>query len=278
MTRNKFKAFWFSSSSLSDYKKCPKSYYFRNIYKTDDGKKISTVSPYLSLGVAVHDTLEDLAWIPSAERLSQSLVAKFDKLYSAYKGKKGGFKNDYEYEEFQENGREMIRKVEKDPRIIAKPAVRMTQDKSELPWTWLDEESDIVISGKVDWLEYTNGKINIIDFKTNKKDEEKSDSLQFHIYRLLVPKFKRYPINKAFYWYLAQDKPLVEKELPTEKESFNMLKEQCEIVKAARLASNFKCPYDGCWNCSPYERILRGEGEYIGIGGYGSHQYYLPKK
>lgn len=271
---NKYTAFWFSSSSIAKYKQCPRAYYLANVYKTKNKKKISIVSPYLSLGVAVHDTLEDLAWLPAGDRLKVFLPTKFTKIFAKYFGKKGGFKNDDHFYEFEARGLEMIENVQDNPRVLIKPAVRMLQDKNELPWMWLSEEENIIISGKVDWLNYDNGKINIYDFKTNKSASEKDDSLQFHIYRLMLPKFKKYPVDKAFYWYLAQNK-IAEKKLPTAEESLDLLMDACRMIKEARISNKMECKYNGCRECEPLEKILRGEGEYVGIGGFGAEQYYI---
>ena len=56
---DKFKAVWVSYSSISDFKKCPRAYYLKNIYKNPKtGKKIELVAPPLALGSVVHDVLE----------------------------------------------------------------------------------------------------------------------------------------------------------------------------------------------------------------------------
>ena len=61
MIQDKYSALWVSHSSIGDFIKCPRAYYLHNIYRTKDNRKINTVSPALSLGIAVHDTLENLA-------------------------------------------------------------------------------------------------------------------------------------------------------------------------------------------------------------------------
>lgn len=271
---NKYKSSWFSHSSLSDYKKCPRSYFLRNVYKTKNNKKITTVSPHLSLGVAVHDTIEDLAWIPAKERFDTNLVDKFLNIYSKFQGKAGGFTNQDEYEDFKSRGITMINMVINNPGPILKPAVRMIQDKSELPWMWLSEEEEIIACGKCDWLEYDNGNLHVIDFKTG-KSQEKSDSLQFAFYSLLVKKYKKYPLTKASYWYLFQSPNLVSVSLPSYDEAYKSVMDQALIVKEARQSKTFKCKYNGCRHCEPFEKILNGDAEYVGIGGYGSEQYLV---
>ena len=58
---DKYKAVWVSHSSMGDFLKCPRLYYLHNVYKNPKtGRKIAIVSPHMSLGVAVHNVLENL--------------------------------------------------------------------------------------------------------------------------------------------------------------------------------------------------------------------------
>lgn len=271
---NKFKAVWVSHSSLGDFKKCPRAYYLRNVYKNSNNRKISIVSPYLSLGVAVHDCLEPLAWIPAKNRFDEDLISKFNELINSFSGKKGGFKDQEQFQSFKEKGIAMLQNIIKNPGPIAKPAVRMIQDKSELPWMWLSEEEEIILSGKTDWLEYNNGNLSVYDFKTG-KSVEKDDSLQLPIYSLLVKHYKRYPLTKAFYWYIAQEASPTEKKLPDYKTAYELVLKEALKLAEARKSNNVKCPYSGCRNCDPYEKILNGEGEKLGVGSYGQELYYI---
>lgn len=271
---DKFKAIWVSHSSISDFKKCPRAYYLRNIYK-QNGRKISIASPYLSLGVAVHNCLENLAWIKKEDRLKESLINKFEKEFDKYKGKIGGFTSNEKFLEFKGRGVEMMKIITNSPGPIIRPAVRMLQDRNELPWLWLSEKDEIILCGKADWLEYDNGNISVYDFKTNASETEHDDSIQLPIYSLLVEKYKKSPLTRAFYWYIAQLPTPTEKTLPTKKESYNMVYNAAMKLAEARRANKLSCPYNGCRNCEPYERILKGEGEKLGVGEYKQELYYL---
>ena len=48
-------------------------------------------------------------------------------------------------------------------------------------------------------------------------------------------------------------------------------------VKKVRQNRQFICPRgsEGCFACSPYEKILKGEAEYVGVGGYGQDMYLI---
>ena len=77
---DKYKAVWVSHSSMGDFIKCPRAYYLHNVYKNPDtGRKITIVNPALTLGSAVHATLEALGTLPVEERLQRDLVADFEK-------------------------------------------------------------------------------------------------------------------------------------------------------------------------------------------------------
>ena len=89
MAFDKYSAVWVSHSSMGDFLKCPRAYYLHNVYKDPKTKrKISLVNPYLSLGLAVHTTLEALKNIPVEERLKRDLLSDFEKAWQA-QGAKG---------------------------------------------------------------------------------------------------------------------------------------------------------------------------------------------
>lgn len=73
----------------------------------------------------------------------------------------------------------------------------------------LTRSLNIILCGKVDWLEYLpeNDNLHIIDFKTGVHDE-KPDSLQLLIYCLLVKNLQPRKVKKISFWYLdRQDEP-----------------------------------------------------------------------
>ncbi|WP_460990051.1 PD-(D/E)XK nuclease family protein, partial [Staphylococcus aureus] len=88
----------------------------------------------------------------------------------------------------------------------------------------LDEDENIILSGKIDWVEYIEGddSIHIIDFKTGKHEEDE-ESLQLPIYTLLAKNLQKRKVAKISYWYLddANPKTIVEKEIPNEIEARN---------------------------------------------------------
>ena len=121
MPKDKYSAVWVSHSSISDYLKCPRAYYLRNVYKDPaTGHKITVTSPALTLGQVVHEVVESLSSLPAEERLKISLVKKFDPVWIKYSGKKGGFKNYTEEASYRDRGIAMLINLQENPGPIFK--------------------------------------------------------------------------------------------------------------------------------------------------------------
>jgi ATP-dependent helicase/DNAse subunit B len=266
MATDEYSATWVSHSSISDFLKCPRAYYLRNVYKNPKtGRKMAIVTPPMALGSAVHEVIESLAVLPVEERLKISLVKKLDPVWLKITGKKGGFKNHEEEMEYRERATQMLINLQEDPGPIMKKAIKI-KSKMNLPHFWLNEEDGIILCGKIDWLEYNEGSdsVHIIDFKTG-KNEEKEDSLQLPIYLLLATNTQTKDVTGASYWYLDRDDGIVDKELPDLGQSYDKVYKVAKRIQLARKINHFKCPKDGCYACRPYERILKGEGEFVGV-------------
>src|ERR1035437_8129279 len=104
MTQDKFSAVWVSHSSIGDFLKCPRLYYLHNVYKNDKGRKINITSPALSLGIAVHETLEGLSKYKVEERFLKPLEEIFEDEWKKVSGKIGGFKTEQEEKEAEARG------------------------------------------------------------------------------------------------------------------------------------------------------------------------------
>lgn len=272
---DKYKAVWVSHSSISDFLTCPRAYFLRNVYKDPlTGHKITITAPALSLGQAVHEVLERLSTLPSSERLKTDLLKKFDEAWNKIAGIKGGFKNTVQENEYKDRGVAMIKIVIKNPRFIEKKAVKIKSDIN-LPNYFLSEEDNIILCGKIDWLNYNedNDSVHIVDFKTG-KNEESSDSLQLPIYSLLVKNTQKRKVDGASYWYLETDK-VIEKKLPNENEAFEKVFEIAKRISLARKLDHFVCTKRGCVKCLPLERVLRGEAEKVGVSNTRQDIYVL---
>ena len=278
---DKYGAVWVSHSSMGDFLKCPRASYLHNVYKNPDtGRKITIVNPALSLGSAVHATLEALKLLSMEERLSHNLVADFEKEWAANaSGKKGGFTNVAEEATAKARGRLMIERVTKNPGPLANKTVRLKESDNGMPPNfYLSEEDNIILCGLIDWLEYveTDDSVRIIDFKTGKSKEDE-DSLQLPIYLLLLGALQKRRVSGAAYWYLEKNDVPTEVSLPDIAEAKDKVLALARRVKDARQNRAYECPRGsaGCFVCQPYEAILKGEAEYIGVGGYGQDAYII---
>ena len=277
MAKDKYTATWISHSSLSDFLTCPRAYFFKNVYRDPKtNHKIQLVSPPLSLGSAVHEVLESLSVLPTKNRFREPLLAKFETVWGKISGRRGGFfdiETEYRY---KERGIKMLKKVDDNPGPLMNLAVKIDM---ELPYFWLSEEDNIILCGKVDWLEYLpdTDSVHIIDFKTSKREED-SKSMQLPIYHLLVHHCQKRKVAQASYWYLDSSDTPVEKTLPDLAESQQKILKVAKQIKLARKLERFKCPTGGCRHCEPLEEIVSGRAEFVGISDFGQDLYVLPAK
>lgn len=273
--KDKYSAVWVSHSSISDYLKCPRLYYLKNIYRSPkSGNKISIMYPPLALGQTVHKVIESLSVLPIEKRLEKPLTDLYESYWKEVSGELGGFVSSDEEKKFKDKGREMIKRVTDHPGPILKKAIKVRQD---LPYFWLSEEDNIILCGKIDWLEYIeeNDTVKIIDFKTGKYDED-PDSLQLPIYHLLVAHCQSKKISAASYWYLDRDDSPRDTKLPEYDESFKRVMEMAKRIALSRKLERFTCKKkDGCMFCRPFEIIVAGEGKFVGINDYRTDVYIL---
>ncbi len=292
---DKYTAVWVSHSSMGDFLKCPRLYYLHNMYKSPKtGRKMSIVSPHMSLGIAVHEVLEGLAEYPANERMRHDLRAKFEEEWLKVTGKKGGFTDSAQEEEFKARGKEMINTVIKDPKFLVNKTIKLKRDAMPCNF-YLSEDHNIILNGLVDWIEYIplSDSLHIVDFKTG-RHEEKEGSLQLPIYLLLCNALQKRTVTKASYWYLESN-TILEVPVPDIKEAETNVLAVAMKVKEARVkakkegeATIFVCPQGaygaekkegGCNNCRPYEYILAHDDsvESIGVGGFNQDIFILKK-
>ena len=274
MAEDKYTATWVSHSSITDFLQCPLAYFLKHIYRDPKtGHKVKIINPPLALGQAVHEVLESLSTLPVEDRFKNSLVEKLHAVWQKLSGKKGGFVNDEVEEQYKKRGEEMLNRVMKHPGPLKNLAVKI---KMNLPYYWLSKGDNIILCGKLDWLEYLTDteSVHIIDFKTSKNEEE--ESLQLPIYYLLATHCQSKPVSRVSYWYIGRNDELTKRDTPDlEKEETHIL-EIAKRMKLARQLKVFRCPHKtGCHACRPYETILRGEAVMVGVGSYREDVYIL---
>jgi ATP-dependent helicase/DNAse subunit B len=272
--KDKYSAIWVSHSSMSDYLKCPRAYYLRNVYRDPKtNHKVSLIEPPLALGQAVHETIDELSKLPATQRFEIPLLDRLEIVWQSVTGENGGFKDEAQEEQYKKRAIAMVKRVVDHPGPILNKAIKIRQ---ELPYFWLSEEDNIILCGKVDWLEYIekSDSVRIIDFKTGKFDED-ADSLQLPIYYLLAKRTQTKPITGVSYWYLDRDDEPLDLPIPMEEESIKRIMEIAKKIALARKLGHFKCHEDGCRMCRPYEAIVAGKAKLVGLNDFGQDLYIL---
>jgi len=227
----------------------------------------------MSLGSAVHEVLESLSILPTSERFKVSLLDRYKLAWAKVSGQVGGFTDQVTEESYRKRGEEMLRRVMTHPGPLQNKAVKI---KMNLPYYWISEEDNLILCGKLDWLEYIEAEdaVHIIDFKTG-IGEESVDSLQLPIYHLLAHNCQTREVKKASYWYISRDDLPVEKKLPDLEKSKELVLKIGKEIKLARALNRFKCPMgdSGCKHCVPLEKIVQGKATFVGTGDYGTDLY-----
>lgn len=274
---DKYSAVWTSHTSISDFLACPKAYYLKHVYRDPKtNHKIKLMAPPLALGQSVHEVLESLSQLPKEKRFQESLMTKLDAVWEKVRGKRGGFASDDVEYGYKVRAQDMLRRVIKNPGPIGRAAVKI---QTELPFFWLSEEENIILCGKIDWLEYLadDDTVHIIDFKTGKHEEDAA-SLQLPIYHLLVANCQKRKVSKASYWYLDHDDDLTPKALPALEAAKEKVLAVARDMKLARQLQRFVCKEkEGCWSCRPFTSILDRKAEYIGTDEFNYDVYILPQ-
>ena len=272
LEKDPYSALWVSYSSLSTFERCPRAYYLANMYKDPaTGHKVSIMAPPLALGQVVHEVLESLSVLPTEERFEKALSERFEKAWAAVSGDRGGFVNEAQERKFKERGEAMIKTVIDNPGPLARRAVKI---RMKLPYYWLSEKDEIILCGKIDWLEYLPDKdaIHIIDFKTGRREGARG-SMQLPIYLLLASNTQKRRVLKVSYWFLEHDRLPREAALPELEAAEKMVLAAAKRVMLARKLGKLNCTKGGCRECEPYEAILRGEAKLVGVNDFSQDVY-----
>ncbi len=270
MQQKKSFPLWVSHSSIGDFLTCPRSYYLKHIYRDPKtNNKINIINPALALGQTVHLVLESLSLLRAEDRLKEPLIEKYNEAWKNIAGELGGFKSEEEELEYKNRGAIMINRVMFHPGPILNKAVKLVSPDELPPRYFLSEKDDILLCGKIDWLEYlpATDSVHIIDFKTG-VNEEKEDSLQLPIYALLVKNCQNRSVSKISYWYLEKDNEPKEKLMPDLEVAHEKILKIALEIKEARIQKQFACPRNGCFACKPLEQVVEGKAKFIGTTEY----------
>lgn len=265
-----------SPSSLSDFDKCPQLYYYRNVYRNPQtGLKIQIISPALALGQTVHETIDRFVSDATQNKTMDELNKIYDWFWSQVTGEKGGFFSKELEESYKERGKQMLaRFFQNEHYHTHKPVKLPTFPKMEMG-------EDIILTGKVDWIEDKGTFHHIIDFKTGQK-EERDDSKQLPIYAILTKGVLHIDEVKVSYWYLDKNDQLTDFELPDLEKETKLLKQKGMVIKMARLSNSFRCSsgYETCRYCQDFVAIGKGKGKMVSMDTFNRKQeiYVMPPK
>jgi ATP-dependent helicase/DNAse subunit B len=275
---DKFSATWVSHSSITDFLNCPRAYFLKNVYRNPKtNHKIQLTNPHLSLGSAIHEVLESLSVLPTEERFKESLIAKLEKVWPKISGERGGFTDQDTELSYKNKAIEMLNTVMNNPGPLKNLAIKIKED---LPYFWLSEKDNIILCGKIDWLEYLkdSDSVHIIDFKSGKTRAD-SQSLQLPIYLLLVHHCQHRDVAKASYWYLLNNE-LVTHDLPDLEQANDRVLAIAKKIKLARKLNRFSCPSgeSGCMHCLAMEKIIKGEAKLVGENDFGQDVFIVTEQ
>lgn len=245
-----------SYTSLSDFLKCPRAYYLKNIYRDPKtGFRLQVASPYLSLGSTVHDTVKwylDL----KGQITKKQLEDKFRNLWLKYRGKRGGFESLEQEGDFGKRGLKMLDNFFQNAQILEKITHHVDFPKLNL-------FENVVLIGNFDFVgEKEDGTLHLVDFKTGAKDED--DTLQLHIYAILAEANLGKPVSKVSFWYLDREDNPREIVLDKLEGKLEWLKKKSKEVKQAIEKNEWICIKggEGCRDCKGYQGILKEKGEF----------------
>lgn len=242
-----------SYTSLSDFIKCHRAYYLKNIYRdSKTGNRILIASPYMSLGSVVHDSVK---WIldMGGQVTAKQAEEKFRNFWLKFRGKRGGFETREDEAVFGRRGLNMLENFFKNKNVLEKAVPGLVFPKYLLA-------DKLVLIGNFDFVgEREDRSLHVVDFKTGTKDEK--DPLQLYIYAILAESNYQKPVSTASYWYLDRDdkpRPIV---LDLLEPQLEWLKEKAGQVKQAIEKGEWVC-LKNCRDCQAYQAILEGKGEF----------------
>ncbi len=254
---------WISHTSLSDFEKCPQLYYLRNLYrdsKFGNNFRIQIASPYLSLGEAVHDAIDNfLTRYQHEERSKDKLFYEYARGWNLKPGKIGGFKDEIQERQFKERGEAMLERFWKNSYFSKGEPIHINFPK--LP---LIGEDEAILVGNFDWLEKTPSGLHILDFKTGQNEEEEG-SLQLPIYAVLAEHNLREPVTKVSYWYLDRDDEPVEIQIPDLSSTLTRLKDKAGKVVETVARKEFACQSTEvkCKYCHEYYSVINDKADHV---------------
>lgn len=250
-----------SPSSIANFEMCPQLYYYRNVYKNPETNlRIEVMKPSLALGQAIHSALNRFLYFSEPPRYKENLLNAFKFFWKNYEGEKGGFFSKQEEEFYKERGGMMLERFWKDAPFKDSVACKLPSFiKATLTKT-------LLLTGKIDWMEVEDNKVQIIDFKTGQQ-EQTEDSLQLPIYALIAKELFGAKEIKASYWYLDRDSEIKEFEIKDLEEIKRKIIQKGEVIRKARETNSFPCSsgFASCRYCEDYLAVVNKKAKLVNV-------------
>jgi ATP-dependent helicase/DNAse subunit B len=257
---------YISYTALTDFLKCPRAYYLKNIYRdTRQGFKLQIINPYLVLGSTVHDTLK--WYLESTKKPNKrETLDKFRNYWRKYRAKKGGFNSLEEEASFGQRGLKMLDNFLEHSDCLEPCAPYISFPKYNLV-------DNILLIGNFDFVgQCSDGTLHVVDFKTGAHDED--SALQLYMYAILAEENFKKSVSKASFWYLDREDGPRDIVLDPLAGQLEWLKEKALRLKEAISIGDWICikGFDGfeaatpekmCRDCRDYQSLLDGNGEWL---------------
>ncbi len=264
-------AVFISPSSLSDFDKCPQLYYYKAVYRAPSGLKIQIINPAIALGQVVHEVINQLLNLAVVQRSKDQMLDIYEFLWKTITGEKGGFTT--EEDDSKRRGLEMLE------RFWANGHFREAEMVKLPAFPKVDLGNNLILTGKLDWIEKDGETYHVIDFKTG-KNEEKAESMQLPIYAVLACGILKTFAIRTSYWYLDKEDSLTSFPLPDINETTRLLVSKGGIIQKARQTNSFKCQSgrENCYHCRDILAVANGFGKLVAVDttNYKQEIYILP--
>jgi len=188
-----------SATKIETYDTCPLKYRLKHIDNVSERKTRAT----LEFGSIMHAVLEEFHGLKITEQTEENLKYLLNKNW-----REDAFEYRLRGEEFRKQGEEILsdyfRFIQENPPNVL---------KRESPFSYVMEQINVKISGKIDRIDQDGDTLAIVDYKTSKKKEKAETNLQMALYteailRDAVPGVKGNPGKANLHFLRHGDDPL----------------------------------------------------------------------
>jgi len=255
----------YSFSKLKRFKTCPLNYYF--YYLDPKWKGFKKPRDYKTKGQAVHAAVTLFYYLPSKKRnfehlkncLEKAWFSEIDPLQKAPLGKLGGFKNLRHERKVYAESLKLLKNFfnleEITPPIFYLPTEKVKDSFDDYRELIKPLNGEFSISGKFDRIDtLEDGALRIVDFKTNKGNQDK---FQLLFYKLLAELNFNKEVGQVSFYYLNKEEIA---DLDVSDVQVDDIKKQVLNKIRNIKSSKFKpkvtnlCPYCDFYNICPTRR------------------------